>query len=144
LDRALLIWREIGERWATTNTLHNLANVAREEGDLPEARRLYAESIDGWRYLDDRWGMAYWLEDLALLRWRQGAPYQALQLVSAAAVLREAIGAPRPPAYQAKLEASLAPAVQALDQAARSDAQAAGAAMSLGQAVDFALATGGP
>jgi tetratricopeptide (TPR) repeat protein len=139
LERALLIWREIGERWATTNTLHNLANVAREEGDVQQAQQLYAESIAGWEELDDRWGMSYWLEDTALLHLRQASVNRALQLISAASTLREQIGAPRPPVYQARLDETLAPALAGLDGADQAAAVAAGQALPLEQAIAMAL-----
>lgn len=116
LERALVIWREIGERWATTNTLHNLANVARETNDWAEAQRLYAESIRRWQQLADNWGIAYWLEDCALLYSRLENPKKVIQLLGVADDLREQINVPRPPAYQARLEQQTASAIAGLGE----------------------------
>ena len=136
-DQALLNWREIGERWATTNTIHNLANVAREEGDFLGSHRLYAESIDGWQDLDDRWGISYWLEDVGLYHAKQDAPERALQLLAAAATLRDSIGAPRPPAYQKQLEERLASTVEGLSESQQEVATAAGSGLTMVQAIQL-------
>lgn len=135
LDRALVIWQEIGERWNTTNTLHNLANVARDEGDTQQAMQLYAESVTGWRTLDDNWGLAYWLEDMGLFYLSQSVPERAIALMSAAAALRERIGAPRPPAYQTKLDGAMAFTINSLDESAQLAAIAWGESMSLEEVI---------
>jgi hypothetical protein len=135
LERSLVIWREIGERWATANTLHNLANVAREEGDAAAASRLYADSIARWRELDDRWGIAYWLEDVALYRAARGDGEDAYRLMGAAAGLRQAIGVPRPPAYQARLDERLGRDANGIDAAAQQALQEAGRGLTLDEAV---------
>ncbi|MCP5098570.1 MAG: tetratricopeptide repeat protein [Chloroflexi bacterium] len=140
LDRALVIWQEIGERWATTNTMHNLANVSRDEGDFQQAKQLYTECLSGWRALDDTWGIAYWLEDMGLFYLNQSTPERAIKLLSAAASLRERIGAPRPPAHQTKLDQAMAQVSDTLDAAEQAAASAAGAAISLDDA--FVLAVG--
>ncbi len=137
LERSLEIWREIGEHWATTNTLHNLANVGREEGDFEAAYGLYADSIERWKELNDRWGISYWLEDVGLYHALQGAPERALQLLAAAATLRETIGAPRPPAYQQQIEERIASAVESLSEAEQQAATAAGSALNMEQAIEL-------
>lgn len=138
-DSALRIYVEIGARWSMNNTIHNLANVARETDDFEESQKLYTKSIDGWQELNDRWGIAYWLEDMGLLHLKRNVPFSALQLMSAAARLREEISAPRPPAYQAQLDKSLAPAYAALDAAEQAEARAIGNALSLKQAIALGL-----
>ncbi|MCP4422010.1 MAG: tetratricopeptide repeat protein, partial [Chloroflexi bacterium] len=143
LERALSIWREIGEQWAATNTLHNLANVARDEGDSQQAMQLYAESVMGWRALDDNWGLAYWLEDMGLFYLAQSAPERVVELMSAAAALRERIGAPRPPAYQTKLDEAMIPVVSALDEETKNAATARGGSMFVDDVVALALGNNG-
>ncbi len=142
LERALVIWREIGEQWATTNTLHNLANVARDEDDTQQALQLYAESVTGWRALNDNWGLAYWLEDMGLFYLSHSLPERVITLVSAAAALRDRIGAPRSPAYQTKLDDAMAPAVNTLDGATQTAAIARGDSMSLEQIISLSLDSG--
>ena len=80
------------------------------------------------------------LEDTAILLARSGAHTRALELDTAAARLREEIGAPRPPASQTEADAALEPARAAIgsDEAAR--AAERGAALPLAEAVQLALA----
>ena len=139
LERALIIWREIGEQWATTNTLHNLANVARDEDDTAQAMTLYTESVTGWRTLDDNWGLAYWLEDMALFYLANAAPERVIKLMSAATALREKIGAPRPPAYQTKLDETIRPAVTSLEEKIINDATAWGTSTPIDEVITLAL-----
>ncbi len=136
-ERSLAIWREIGEHWATTNTIHNLANVAREEGDFQDAHRLYAESISGWQDLNDRWGISYWLEDVGLYHALQEAPERALQLLAAAATLRDSIGAPRPPVYQEQIEERMAAVVASLSEAEQEAATTTGSGLTTEQAIQL-------
>ncbi|MCP4422136.1 MAG: tetratricopeptide repeat protein [Chloroflexi bacterium] len=143
LERARIIWQEIGERWATTNTLHNLANVARDEEDTKQAMQLYAESVTGWRALDDNWGLAYWLEDMGLFYLTQSAPERVVELMSAAAALRERIGAPRPPAYQTKLDEAMLSVISALDEETKNAATARGGSMFVDDVVALALGNNG-
>jgi hypothetical protein len=71
----------------------------------------------------------------------QGQARRALRLVSAAAALRETIGAPLSPPEQAKLDRLLEPIRQSLGDAAQT-MRADGRAMSLEQAIEHALEEG--
>ena len=90
-------------------------------------------SLGEWR------AIAFVLEDFGGLAAAQGQPERALRLAGAAAALREALGAPLPPTERARLERWLAPARDALDEAAQASAHAAGRAMSLEDAMSYAL-----
>ena len=56
-----------------------------------------------------------------------------------AAALRKAIGAPLPPAEQARVDRMLAPARRALEESVAATARAAGQAMHLQEAIEVAL-----
>jgi tetratricopeptide (TPR) repeat protein len=140
LEEAVGLLREIGDRWHFANALNNLANVARSRGDYPTARSLYLESLEINRQLGDGWALAYLLEDIGCLNAAEGHAQQALRLVGAAQALRESIGAPLPPHERENLDRLLGPATQALSPEAQTAARQAGGAMSLDQALDFALA----
>ncbi len=139
LQEAVALLREVGDRWAIANSLDNLANVARDQGDYPAAFPLYVEGLMINRELGDRYAIAYLLEDMGGLAAKQGQPERALQLVGAASTLRQTIGAPLSPAEQTQLERMLEPVEQTLDEIARATALGEGRAMSLEQAVDYAL-----
>ncbi|HXF61753.1 MAG TPA: tetratricopeptide repeat protein [Caldilineaceae bacterium] len=142
LEEAVALQREVGDRWGLANALNNLGNVLRAQGDYIAAGRLYTESLAMNRVLGDRWALAYLLEDLGSLAALQGDAEPALVLIGAAGSLRRAIGAPLPPADQAKLDETIAPAQAMLGEENAAKATAQGAALSLDQALDFALALG--
>jgi len=139
LEEAVELLREVGDRWHYANAVNNLANVFRGLGEYSAARSLYNESLAINRELGDGWALAYLLEDIGYLNAAKGHPEQALQLVGAAESLRASIGAPLPPAEQEGLEKLLQPARQSLSREAQLAALSSGRAMSLDQALDFAL-----
>jgi tetratricopeptide (TPR) repeat protein len=107
-------FRELGDRWGIAGTLADLGSLAREEGNYSSARSLYGESIKLFQELDHKRGIARLLECFACLAAAQLDAERSLRLAGAAAALRQNIGAPLTPAEQAKLEASLQPAREAL------------------------------
>jgi tetratricopeptide (TPR) repeat protein len=139
-DRALAEFREIGDRWGIAGTLADLGNLARDQGDHAGARARYAESLGIFRDLEHKRGVARLLECFAGCAADEGQPDRALKLAGAAAVLRQGLGTPLSRAEQARLEKSLAPARQALSDAASASAWMEGWALPLEQAVDSALA----
>jgi adenylate cyclase len=139
LEEALALQREVGHREYIANALNNLGNVARAQGDYTEARSLYKESLTINRELGDQWQTAYLLEDMGCLATLEKQPERALRLLGAAEVVREAIGAPLSPAEHDKLRPMLEPARQALGETAAASAIAEGRAMSMEQAIDYAL-----
>lgn len=129
-EETLAIARLIGNRWSVAISLNNLANVARAQHDVRAAREMYIESLAINRDLGDQWAFAYLLEDIAGLEALEGQAERALQLVGAAAVVREAIGAPLSGAERTKLDQLIAPAHQALGAVAAEAALATGRTLS--------------
>jgi tetratricopeptide (TPR) repeat protein len=138
-EEALALRREVGDRWAVANSLNNLGNVVRAQGDYAAARAFYRESLLTNRELGDRWGLAYLLEDMGGLAAWQSHAERAMRLIGAAAALRDEIRAPLSAAEQAKLERALEPIRLEMDETARSALHAEGRAMSLEQAIEYAL-----
>ena len=102
------------------------------------AGALYDESLSIYRQLGDKWALAYLLEDIGWLVAEQGNGEAALTLVSAAATLREEISAPLTEGEANKLHAALAPALATLNAEQQAGSSAAGKALSLAEAVDYA------
>ena len=50
-EESLAIRRELGDRWGIPQLLGNLASIARAQGDLTKARRVYAEALVGFEEL---------------------------------------------------------------------------------------------
>lgn len=136
LEVAVDLQREIGDRWELANALHTLANATRNQGDYVKSLAIYRESLTMLWEMGERWMLAYVLEDMGGLAALQGQAARAVQLVGAAAALREETGSSRSPAEQEMLNEMLAPARQALDDGATIEAE--GRAMSLARAVEYA------
>ena len=113
-EEGLGIFRELGDRWGIAGTLADLGSLARENGNYSAAHSLYAESIKLFQELDHKRGIARLLECSACSAAAQREAERSLRLAGAAAALRQNIGAPLKPAEQAKLEASLQAAREAL------------------------------
>ncbi len=139
LEEAVTLNREMGDREGIANSLNGLGNIVRSQGDYGVARDLYEEGLIISNEMGDGWTLAYLLEDMGGLAALQGQAERALRLVGAAFSLREAIGSPLSPAEKNKLEVLLANARQALAETAQNTILAEGRAMSLAQAIEYAL-----
>ena len=140
-EQGLAIFRELGDRWGIAGTLADLGSLAREQGNYPTARALYRESIKIFQELDHKRGIARLLECFACSAAVQLEAERSLRLAGAAAALRQNIGAPLTPAEQAKLEASLHRARQALTHTMGVTAWLEGRALPVEKAIEEALRT---
>jgi non-specific serine/threonine protein kinase len=119
--------------------LFNLGRIALAQGELADARTYFRDSLSTLREPGDLTRIAVVLEGLAGLAARGPQPNRAFRLVGAASALRDGIGAPRSPGDHADLERWLAPVGQARDEEARAGWRAEGRAMTLDQAIEYAL-----
>ncbi len=138
-EQALANFRELGDRWGIAGTLADLGNLAREQENYPTARSLYRESIKLFQELGHKRGIARLLECFACSASDQQEARRSLRLAGAADALRQNIGAPLTPAEQARLEASLHPARQALSNAAAMTAWLEGWALPVEKAMEEVL-----
>src|SRR5262249_33704772 len=130
--------------WQASN-LGNLGLVAVEQGDYAAARALQQESLQIRREVVDREGIARSLEGLAAAEAPRGQKIPAARLWGAAERLREEIGAPLPPNERPRYEQQVAAARAALrDDAAFDAAWQEGRAMTMEEAIVYALGEGGP
>jgi len=143
-EQSLEIFRELDDRWGIACTLADLGNLAREQGSYSEAHSMYCESIGLFQELDHKRGVARLLEYFACSAAAQRGAERCLRLAGAASALRQDIGAPLTPAEQAKLEASLCLARQALTSAVSATAWVEGRAWSVEKAIGEALVPESP
>jgi predicted ATPase/class 3 adenylate cyclase len=101
---------EVGDPWMSAVAHHNLANAGRDLGDLPGAADEYAQALAAYRTFDDRWYLAYLLEDMALATSAAGQPLTTLRLAATADAMRDRLGAPRPASQELLLAGVLAKA----------------------------------
>ena len=138
-EEGLGIFRELGDRWGIAGTLADLGSLAREQGSYSAAHSLYAESIKLFQELDHKRGVARLLECSACLSAAQREAERSLRLAGAAAALRQNIGAPLTPAEQAKLEASLQAAREALTDTVGTKVWLGGCALPVEKAIEEVL-----
>ena len=128
--------REVGDGWMVAIGLNNLGNAERELGAFDAARANYAASLRANEAYDDRWALGHLLEDIGRLAALTGNAADAIRLDGASLALREEIGAPRPPALAAELDAALAAARAALGAEAK-PLENEGRNLALAQAVEL-------
>jgi predicted ATPase len=138
-EQGLAIFRELGDRWGIAGTLADLGSMAREQRNCPTAHSLFRESLKIFQELEHKRGIARLLECFACSAAAQLQAERSLRLAGAAAALRQNIGAPLTPAEQAKLEAILDPARQALTNTAGATAWLEGWAMPVEKAIEEVL-----
>ena len=138
-EESLTIQRELGDRRGIAGSLNNLGNLSYYQGDYDSARSFYEESMTIQRELGDRRGIAGSLEAFARLAAKNSRAEQAAALWGAAEALREQIGTPLAPDKRETYLQEVAQARQALGEEAFSAAWAAGATMTLVQAMNHAL-----
>ncbi|HEY3079372.1 MAG TPA: tetratricopeptide repeat protein [Chloroflexota bacterium] len=138
-QEGLALWRELGNRQALANQQNGLAYVLTEERDHATARALFEEALLIRRESGAPVRVSWSLAGFAFLAAAQGQPRRALRLAGAAAALRRAPGFRVPPSSVVRLERKLGPIRAELGQAAAEAVWAAGEAMSLEEAVAYAL-----
>jgi predicted ATPase len=138
-EQGLAMFRELGDRWGIAGTLADLGTLAREQGNYATGRSLCGESIRLFRDLDHKRGIARLLECFACSAAAQLEAERSLRLAGAANALRQNIGVPLTPAEQAKLEAALEPARQALTNTAGATAWLEGWALPVEKAIEEVL-----
>jgi tetratricopeptide (TPR) repeat protein len=145
-DRAASVLREclpvldkVGSRAGRAGALRSLAVIARITGDLPRAAALNRETLTITRAIGDRRNLAAALEGLAGIAEDQQSFVRGARLAGAASKLRDLIHAPIPLVSRDAIERDLARARATLGEEAFAAAWVEGQAMTLEQAVAYAL-----
>jgi non-specific serine/threonine protein kinase len=137
----LAISREIGERQATTSALYTLAILARTEGKDEHARNLFEQGLRLSAELGNDADVAHCLEGLASMYGAEGKIVRAARMWGAEEALLEKL---EDAVYtylpdRALHRSQVAAARSRVDEAAWTAAWTEGRAMSLEQAVEYAL-----
>jgi len=139
LEERLAICRQLGERDWLVHALGGLGHVERDEGNYPRARALYRESLLLRREIGDRFALAQSREDIAGMAAREHHAERAIRLLGAGEAFCETLGARPPVAVPQEYQQTVAEGRAALGEAAFAAAWGEGRAMSLDQAVAYAL-----
>ena len=119
--------------------LVSLGDVAAEQGDRDSARAWYLEALQIAQELQETQRIPRLLENLAMMAALDGDAARALRLAGAAASIRDEIDVPITPAQHARIDGAIGAVQWGLGQTARDQAWAAGRAMSVAEAVTYAL-----
>ena len=136
---SLALYREIGNKQGIAYPLMHLGEMALNQGDYAQARALLKESLEIGREIGDKKGIAYSLNYLATLAAEQGHSERAAGLWASADALREAIGSPLSPNEKEEGDRKVAAARTSLGEQAFSTAWKKGRAMTIEQAIAYAL-----
>jgi non-specific serine/threonine protein kinase len=139
MAEGLAIARELGDRVTVADLTHALGRLAQESGEDAAALRLYEESLSMHRELDARQEVADVLASLASLALQRGGARRAARLAGAADAIRETAATALPSLEQDELERKLDSARQTLGGVQVERAREEGRAMSLDQAIAYAL-----
>jgi len=138
-EESLALKRELGDKWAIAASLINLGIVAHAQGNNARARTLLEESLALHRELGGTRYVAECLEYLAQVLAAQAQLGRAAYFLGASEALRARIVTPLPPANKVTYDRSVAFVRGTLGDDAFAAAWAAGAALSLDQAIALAL-----
>jgi len=138
-EEALELARETGNTWWVAGLLHNLAEMAWEEGELVRAAALTRECVSVAYELRNAATLAYGLGLLAALAAAAGERARAGRLWGAVEALEESGEASLSAESQARYEEAILPLSDAALEAGREE----GHKMSLDEAVEHALRASG-
>jgi non-specific serine/threonine protein kinase len=140
LEESLALCRALGDRWGAAWALGSLGRVALAQREYQRATALFEENLVLCQGLANRERrVAYTLQYLGTVASEQGQPERAARLIGAADALREASGRSLSPPDRAEHEHQHLALRRALGEAAFAAAWEAGRALSLDQAIEYAL-----
>jgi predicted ATPase/DNA-binding XRE family transcriptional regulator len=139
LNEAREIYEGLGDHRFIARTTLQLSYLALFEGALREGRGLTMSALEVVAELGDRWSVAEQLQGLTAIYAAAGEYQQAARLAGAAESTWESIGAQPHPADRASTDRWLKPALERAVAAEIDIAMAEGRAMSMKEAVGYAL-----
>jgi non-specific serine/threonine protein kinase len=144
-EESLAIYRDLGNRWGIGTAIDNLGKCAHAVGDIGRALQLGRQGLGIQRELGDLLAIVWSLETLACVALDLGNPGRAARIWGSSERLRDDVGAPISPMQRPSYAAHLARGRSAMgdDSAFESEWQQ-GRAMTLEQAIEYALDDGMP
>jgi predicted ATPase/DNA-binding XRE family transcriptional regulator len=138
-EQSLDISRELDDKWGIAYSLDGLGLRILDQRDYALAYSLIQEGLTLRRELDDKSGIARSLERLARIAGRGGQPVRAARLFGAAEALRQKEDIPIMPVDYPTYEKTVVEAHTQLDEAEWAKAWQEGQAMTVEDAVEYAL-----
>ncbi len=141
-EQSVALSREVGDNEIVASCLMNLGAVAVAQGEPARATALYQESLLLHRTMGSIEHVGESLEGLAGAVGGLAQPQRAARLFGAASTARTVLGTPRPPAEGAAYDRHVAAVRVALGEEEFARAWAEGQAMTLEQAIAYAIEDG--
>jgi predicted ATPase len=138
-EEGLAVARPLGDKEMIGYLLNNLAETVLEQNDPDHARSLQAEGLAIAKEVGDKELIAMSLEAFAKVASATGQPAQAAKLFGAAEAMREGTNVPIQTASRKDYDGNVAAVRSALGEDAFAAAWATGRAMTLDQAITYAL-----
>jgi len=138
-EESIAISRDLREKSFVVYPLNGLAHVYYLQGDLSNAQHYYRESLVISQEIGEKRAIVYCLEGFAKVTARQGNAKNAANLFGAANALRQAIGVPLDPSELAEIDQDVSATRELLNDQTFDSAWEEGLAMSMEQAIEFAL-----
>ena len=139
MAESLALYRTVGDQKYVGGLLLDLGRTAHSHGDDTWAALLYRESLLLWEELGSTVEICDCLEGLAGSALVAGQPQRAVRLLGAAAALREACHSSPLPDYRLEIDRNVTLLRTQLAPAVFDAAWAEGRAMTLEQAIAYAL-----
>jgi predicted ATPase/DNA-binding XRE family transcriptional regulator len=143
-EQFLEIALRLDDVYIIAHARQSLALLAQSRGDYERALPHYIESFELYRLCAEPWSIAACLAGVASVIAVRGRAEQAAQLLGAAEELHIGLGMPMFDADRTVMGPAMAAIRTALDDATIAETMAAGAALSLDQAIAMALAVSRP
>jgi predicted ATPase len=139
IDQSLCLSRNGGQSWCIELGCFTAGLLAIEAGEFESAAFCFRESLLLQQSLQEHWCSIKLLEAVAALSVARSDLLGATRLYGAADHMRASLNIPQMPLYRSQHEASLAKLKDRLDAPALAEAWGAGRALSLDQALAYAL-----
>ena len=140
---SLRVFQKVGATFNVILEKSNLAHLERRLANYAHALEYYRETIVAFRDIAQTGAVAHQLECFGFIALGQNQNERALQLFAAANSLREKGGTPMTPDEQIYFDGQLRGLRAQMDEAAFAHWWTAGRAMTMEQAIEYALATDG-
>jgi predicted ATPase/class 3 adenylate cyclase len=138
-EACIPLFTELRDRHRLAMVHSELAHLERRQGHFAQAKPLYGETIQEWQKVGHRAAIAHELECFAFIAKAQEDDQRAAQLLGAAEILRENINIPMNPMERPEYEREVNDLRTYMDKAAFSKAWAEGRALTMEQAIEYAL-----
>jgi tetratricopeptide (TPR) repeat protein len=136
---SLQVAEELGSKYSLAYTANSLAHLMLVKGDFVSSQKYYRQSLDMSTEIGEKRVLAYCFEGLAMVEVACGNVERAARLLASAESLRESIGARLSVDEDAEYDQAVNNARAKLSEEAFTAAWAQGRAMTMEQAIQYAL-----